>query len=148
MVGARRSLLSRSTCDDLPTLAEIYQAVWKTCSAVSIRVGNRGELLRSPIKSADDRSPLPIPAFPRELIQVLRQNANDAVWRQAEHHLTHHLTRVGTGDRLTPLSGWGKPASMQVLDGFYDILAIAQEKDSEGTTGMGSGGDGEWGSDR
>jgi hypothetical protein len=37
---------------------------------------------------------------------------------------------------------------MQVLDGFYDILAIAQEKDSEGTTGMGSGGDGEWGSDR
>jgi hypothetical protein len=37
---------------------------------------------------------------------------------------------MGTGDRLTPFSGWGKPASMQVLDGFYDILAIAQEQHS------------------
>jgi hypothetical protein len=32
---------------------------------------------------------------------------------------------VGTGDRLTPFSGWGKPAPMQVLDGFQNILAIA-----------------------
>jgi hypothetical protein len=37
---------------------------------------------------------------------------------------------------------------MQVLDGFQNILAIAQEKDSQGTAGIGSGGGGEMGSGR
>jgi hypothetical protein len=35
---------------------------------------------------------------------------------------------------------------MQVLDGFQNILALAQEKDSQGAAGMGSGGGGEMGS--
>jgi hypothetical protein len=34
---------------------------------------------------------------------------------------------------------------MQVLDGFQNILAIAQEKDSQGTAGIGSGEVGRWG---